>query len=65
MLYDAQHVFMNGESVRARGKDVALLRRLADERELDTRAVRGASKTVQSLLAEWFAAGWLDAAERK
>jgi 50S ribosomal protein L16 3-hydroxylase len=59
MLYDAQHVFINGESLRARGKDAVLLRRLADERTLDTQTVRGASKGVRSLLAEWFAAGWL------
>ena len=59
MLYDRQHLFINGESVPARGKDAAVLRRLADDRALDARAVRGASRTVKSLLAEWFAAGWL------
>jgi 50S ribosomal protein L16 3-hydroxylase len=65
MLYDAQHVFINGESVPARSKDTALLRRLADERSLDARAVRGGSTTVRSLLAEWFAAGWLHARRRQ
>jgi 50S ribosomal protein L16 3-hydroxylase len=60
MLYDARHVFINGESLRARGKDAALLRRLADERTLDARAVRGAGSAVRKMLAEWFAAGWLD-----
>ena len=59
MLYDHRHVFINGESVAARGKDATVLRRLADDRTLDARAVRGASRTVKSLLAEWFAAGWL------
>jgi 50S ribosomal protein L16 3-hydroxylase len=59
MLYDSRHVFINGESVRVLGKDAALLRRLADQHGLDTRAVRGASKAVRALLAEWFAAGWL------
>jgi 50S ribosomal protein L16 3-hydroxylase len=59
MLYDSQHVFINGEAVRARGRDGALLRRLADERALDSRAVRDASRAVKALLAEWFAAGWL------
>jgi 50S ribosomal protein L16 3-hydroxylase len=59
MLYDARHLFINGEAVRVRGRDAALLRRLADERALDERAVRAASRTVRSLFAEWFAAGWL------
>jgi 50S ribosomal protein L16 3-hydroxylase len=60
MLYDARHVFINGESMRVRGNDAALLRRLADERTLDARAVRGASAAVRKVLAEWFAAGWLN-----
>jgi 50S ribosomal protein L16 3-hydroxylase len=59
MLYDARYVYINGESVPTRGMDAKLLRRLADDRELDARAVRGASPAVALLLAEWFAAGWL------
>lgn len=59
MLYDTEHVYLNGEAVRVRGKDAALLRRLADDRALDARAVRGASAAVRKLLAAWFAAGWL------
>jgi 50S ribosomal protein L16 3-hydroxylase len=59
MLYDARHVFINGEAVPARGRDGVLLRRLANERALDQRAVRGASGAVQALLAQWLAAGWL------
>jgi 50S ribosomal protein L16 3-hydroxylase len=59
MLYDARHVFINGEAVRVRGQDATLLRRLADARALDSRAVHAASKAVKLLLAEWFAAGWL------
>ncbi len=35
MLYDAHHVFINGEAVRAPRNDAALLRRLADERTLE------------------------------
>ena len=34
MLYDARHVFINGESFRAGGRDARLLRRLADRRRL-------------------------------
>jgi len=42
-----------------RGRDAALLRTLADERALEARAVRGASRSTRALLAEWLAAGWL------
>ena len=59
MLYDSRHVYINGESVAVRGRNAALLRTLADERALDARAVRGASRPVRALLAEWLAAGWL------
>jgi 50S ribosomal protein L16 3-hydroxylase len=59
MLYDARHVFINGEAVRVRGAGAAILRRLANERALDAGAVRAADRTVRKLLAEWFAAGWL------
>jgi 50S ribosomal protein L16 3-hydroxylase len=64
MLYDAHHVYINGESVRAAGKDATLLRRLADERGLDARAVRDASRVVRALLREWFDAGWLQRSGR-
>jgi 50S ribosomal protein L16 3-hydroxylase len=59
MLYDAHHVFINGEAVPARGRNGKLLRKLADERALDARSVRGAGAAVKTRLAEWFAAGWL------
>jgi 50S ribosomal protein L16 3-hydroxylase len=65
MLYDARHVFINGETVRLGRRDTALLRGLADERALDAAAVRGASRAVNELLGEWFAAGWLHARERQ
>jgi 50S ribosomal protein L16 3-hydroxylase len=61
MLYDARHVFINGEAVEVRGRDAALLRRLADERSLEARNMRGASRRVRGWLAEWQAAGWLHA----
>jgi 50S ribosomal protein L16 3-hydroxylase len=61
MMYDEHHVFINGESYRAAGNDAALMRRLADERCLDARAVRHASVAAKALLREWFDAGWLHA----
>jgi len=62
MLYDGHHVFINGESYRASGRDAALMRRLADARRLDAAQCRGASGDARRLLDEWAAAGWLHAA---
>jgi 50S ribosomal protein L16 3-hydroxylase len=59
MLYDRHHVFINGEAVRVRGKNAALLRRLADAGTLDARSVRTGSAASRTLLLDWFAAGWL------
>jgi 50S ribosomal protein L16 3-hydroxylase len=59
MLYDDEHLFINGESHHAAGKDAALLRRLADRRGLSAAAVRAASANARALLRAWFRAGWL------
>lgn len=61
MLYDATHVFANGESWRAAGADARLMRRLADQRELSRAEVAAASAQARALIAEWLAAGWLHA----
>jgi 50S ribosomal protein L16 3-hydroxylase len=61
MMYDARHLFINGESFRAGGADARLMRILADERRLDAARVRRASADAQSLLEDWFEAGWLHA----
>lgn len=65
MLYDSQHVFINGEAVRVRGRDAALLHKLADDRALDVRNVLSASRTVRALLTEWHSAGWINRIERR
>ncbi len=59
MLYDARHIFINGEGFRASGRDAALMQRLANERVLDGAALRGASKDARTLLLSWLEAGWL------
>ncbi|PZQ64722.1 MAG: hypothetical protein DI563_26425 [Variovorax paradoxus] len=59
MLYDARHVFINGESFRAGGRDAALMRRLSDERVLTSRDLRHASAQALDLLQDWREAGWL------
>lgn len=61
MMYDQHHVFMNGESYRARGADATLMRRLADQRELSAKDLRAASSQALDLLGDWHAEGWLHA----
>ncbi|MFL6693333.1 MAG: winged helix domain-containing protein, partial [Ramlibacter sp.] len=58
MLYDARHVFVNGESWRAGGADARLMRRLADERRLSATELARASQEARDLLASWCEAGW-------
>lgn len=59
MMYDKHHIFMNGESYRARGADATLMRRLADRRELSAKDLRAASSQACDLLGDWHSAGWL------
>ena len=58
MLYDDDHVFINGESYRAGGRDAELMRRLADCRGLAETEVRRLGAGARSLLARWTEAGW-------
>lgn len=64
MMYDAHHVFINGESYRARGADAALMRRLADQRWLSAIDLQRAGVAALELLADWHEAGWLALPER-
>ena len=59
MMYDAQHIFINGESFRASGADARLMRELADQRQLGGARVGRASAGAQALMQEWYEAGWL------
>ncbi|CAM8622453.1 COG2850 Uncharacterized conserved protein [Comamonadaceae bacterium] len=61
MLYDAHHVFINGESFNAAGRDAQLMRQLADMRQLDAKEVRRLSEGAISLVQDWCDAGWLHA----
>ncbi len=61
MFYDDHHIFINGESYRAAGRDATLMRRLADERQLDAKTLARASADAQSLLLSWCASGWVQA----
>jgi 50S ribosomal protein L16 3-hydroxylase len=59
MLYDDEHLYINGESHRVARQTSALLRRLADRRRLPAAAVRNASADARALLRAWSRAGWL------
>ncbi len=59
MMYDQHHVFINGESYRASGRDARLMRQLADQRRLDATSVVAASREARGLMQSWCEAGWL------
>jgi 50S ribosomal protein L16 3-hydroxylase len=59
MLYDAEHVYINGESYRASGRDAVLMRRLADERQLAAAELGRASAAARALLGDWCEDGWV------
>jgi 50S ribosomal protein L16 3-hydroxylase len=58
MAYDARHVFINGESFVAGGRDARLMRTLADTRELGARDRAALSDGAAELLGDWLGAGW-------
>lgn len=59
MLYDEHHVFINGESFNAAGRDAQLIKRLADQRYLDAKEVLRLSVGARDLVQDWCDAGWL------
>jgi len=61
MMYDDHHVFINGESFKAGGRDAKLMRRLADDRFLAAAQVRQLSDDALDLLDEWVESGWAHA----
>lgn len=64
MLYDAVHVYINGESYRAGGRDASLMRALADERRLGAAQVARLSAEASALLCQWATDGWCHAVDR-
>jgi 50S ribosomal protein L16 3-hydroxylase len=59
MLYDDRHVFINGESYQAGGRDARLMRLLADQRALGAPQLAKLGDGARELLAQWAQAGWL------
>lgn len=58
MMYDDRHVFINGESFRAGGRDAGLMRALADARELSPKDCKRLSEDAAGVVADWVAQGW-------
>lgn len=59
MMFDAKHIFINGESFRSGGRDAILMRRLADQRYLSAQDLGRVSLEARCLLQDWQEAGWL------
>jgi len=61
MLYDSAHIFINGESFRASGRDATLMRLLADQHYLPAADVKRLSAGALELLTQWVEDGWIQA----
>jgi len=59
MMFDQHHIFLNGESWRAGGKDAFLMRKLANQRALSAADLAKASSEALALLMAWCDDGWL------
>ena len=59
MMFDEQHIFINGESYVAAGRDAVLMRQLANQRSLDAKDCKKASVQARELVQSWAQAGWL------
>lgn len=59
MLYDTQHVFINGEAFQARGHDARCLRRMADARRLAATDLHSMTADAQAVIAQWHELGWI------
>ena len=59
MMYDEQHIYINGDSFRAGGADARLMHRLADRRVLGAADLARASAAARELLTDWYSAGWV------
>jgi 50S ribosomal protein L16 3-hydroxylase len=58
MMYDERHVFINGESFNAAGRDARLMRELADARRLSALQCSRLTADAQAVVADWVAQGW-------
>jgi 50S ribosomal protein L16 3-hydroxylase len=63
LMYDEHHVYINGESYKAAGRDAQLMRLLANQKHLSAKDVARLSADASELLQDWQDAGWLHADE--
>ena len=63
MMYDANHIFINGEAFEAAGRDAQIMRRLADDRALGPADIARLGADARALLDEWIASGWATGVE--
>ena len=63
MVYDSHHVFINGESFHAAGRDAHLMRQLADSRQLDAAGCGRLSAAAHHVVQAWLDDGWLQPLE--
>lgn len=59
MLYDEKHIFINGESFIASGRDATMIQLLADQKSLTPKQVTRLSTSALEFLGDWWQAGWL------
>lgn len=59
MLFDARHIFINGEAFVASGEDAKVMRILANKHTLSAVQVARLSPGALNLLQEWVEAGWV------
>jgi len=59
MAYDDRHIYINGESFIAAGRDARLIRVLADSRSLTAADCKRLSAQAALLLQDWLDNGWL------
>ena len=58
MMYDERYIFINGEAMRAAGRDARLMRELADQRRLSAADCKRLGREARQLLAGWVDDGW-------
>jgi 50S ribosomal protein L16 3-hydroxylase len=59
MMYDDEHIYLNGDSFCASGRDRRLMRKLADQRSLSTADVSLLSAGAVDTVHDWIESGWM------
>ena len=59
MMYDDEHLYLNGESFRASGRDRRLMCKLADRRSLSMADMSLLSAGAADVVNDWIESGWM------